>query len=174
MNQPLVSILIPYKNTAVYLKACLASILDQDYTNWEVIAINDHSTDASYDLVNAFSLSDSRIKTYLNSGTGIIEALRTAYVKSKGVFITRMDSDDLMSTNRISHMAKALVDTGNGYLSIGQVRYFSERGISNGYERYEHWLNGLTVKGTNFSEIYKECVIPSPCWMVHRLSLIHI
>lgn len=168
MNQPLVSILIPYKNTAQYLKACLASILNQEYTNWEVIAINDHSTDTSYDLVNAFSLSDSRIKTYLNSGTGIIEALRTAYAKSKGVFITRMDSDDLMSPNRIGHMAKDLVDKGKGCLSVGQVRYFSERGISNGYERYEQWLNGLTVKGVNFSEIYKECVIPSPCWMAHR------
>ena len=51
---------------------------------------------------------------------------------------------------------------------FGQVKYFSDRGISNGYGRYEEWLNGLTSTGNNFDEIYKECVIPSPCWMVHR------
>jgi hypothetical protein len=44
-------------------------------------------------------------------------------------------------------------------------------GISEGYARYEKWLNGLTAAGSNFSEIYKECVIPSPCWMTFRKDL---
>lgn len=171
MNQPLVSILIPYKNTAIYLKECLDSIIAQDYADWEVIAINDHSTDTSYDLVNTYAQKEPRIKTFINSGRGIIKALRTAYEKSAGTLITRMDSDDLMNPNRISHMAKDLIDMGKGHLSVGQVRYFSERGISNGYARYEHWLNSLTLTGTNFTELYKECVIPSPCWMAHRSDL---
>lgn len=171
MNKPLVSILVPYKNTAGYLKACLESILAQDYGHWELIAINDHGTDGSYDLVTAYAQDDARIKTYPNSGAGIISALRTAFAKSKGSLITRMDSDDLMAPNRLSHMVKKLMEKGKGHVSIGQVRYFSDGGIGDGYRRYETWLNGLTEKGTNFMEMYKECVIPSPCWMVHRTDL---
>ena len=51
------------------------------------------------------------------------------------------------------------------------VKYFSEKELGNGYKNYETWLNSLTSKGLNFNEIYKECVIPSPCWMVHREDL---
>src|SRR5690606_12708228 len=43
---------------------------------------------------------------------------------------------------------------------------------SDGYARYERWLNALTKEGNNYAEIYKECVIPSPCWMVHRDDLL--
>jgi len=168
MPQPLVSILMPYKNTANYLTDCLESILAQSYTNWELIAINDHSTDGSFTLVSAYAKKEARIRTFTNSGIGIIPALRMAYTHSQGTFITRMDSDDLMTPNRIRKMVADLNEKGTGHLSVGQVRYFSKRGISNGYERYEQWLNGLTAIGTNFSEIYKECVVPSPCWMIHR------
>lgn len=167
MSEPLVSIVIPYKNTSAYLKECLDSILAQTYTHWEVIAIDDHSSDNSWQIVQHYALQDARVKTYPNDGNGIINALRTAYAKSNGMLITRMDSDDVMKPIRIKSMANDLIKHGSGYLSIGQVRYFSERGISNGYRRYEEWLNRLTAQGTNFSELYKECVVPSPCWMVH-------
>ncbi|WP_338039388.1 hypothetical protein [Maribacter litopenaei] len=79
-----------------------------------------------------------------------------------------MDSDDIMAPNRLQVMTDSLLQHGKGNIAVGQVQYFSHRGISNGYERYEKWLNGLTKLGTNFNEIYKECVIPSPCWMVYR------
>ncbi len=171
MDTPLVSILIPFKNTAQFLTECLDSILKQAYTNWEVLAVNDHSSDESLKIVQGFAESDSRIQVFPNSGAGIIEALRTAYSKSHGSLITRMDSDDIMTPNKLEVMASSLLNTGKGHLAVGQVKYFSDRGISNGYERYEAWLNQLTQSGSNYSEIYKECVIPSPCWMVHREDL---
>ena len=65
-------------------------------------------------------------------------------------------------------MQQSLLTYGEGHLALGQVRYFSDEGVGNGYKRYENWLNGLTSNGTNFNEIYKECVIPSPCWMVYK------
>jgi glycosyltransferase involved in cell wall biosynthesis len=163
-----VSILIPFKNTEAFLKECLDSILNQTYENWEVLAINDHSTDQSLQLLISYSEKDSRIKVYTNTGNGIIPALQLAYSKSTGSFITRMDSDDIMKPNRLQHMVDSLYKKGKGHVAVGQVKYFSDRGISNGYAKYEKWLNGLTAVGTNYFEIYKECVIPSPCWMVFR------
>lgn len=168
MQNPLVSILIPFKNTDVFIEECLDSILTQTYTNWEVLAVDDNSSDESLTLVQRFSEKDSRIQVFQNLGSGIIEALRMAYLKSQGKFVTRMDSDDIMTPNKLEVMTNSLLKHGKGHLAIGQVKYFSDSGISNGYERYEDWLNQLTKSGSNYSEIYKECVIPSPCWMAYR------
>lgn len=170
MQHGKVSIIIPFKDTAHFLSECLDSIQNQTYPNWEVLAVNDHSTDGSFELVATYAKSDVRIKVFHNEGDGIIPALQTAYTQSSGDFVTRMDSDDIMKPNRLEHMVEALQKNGTGHVSVGQVKYFSNRGISNGYARYEKWLNNLISKGENYQEIYKECVIPSPCWMVHRLD----
>ncbi|NDV15039.1 glycosyltransferase [Muricauda sp. TY007] len=168
MQNGKVSIIIPFKNTANFLPECFDSIVNQTYTNWEVLAVNDHSTDESFELLSAYSKKDGRIKVFQNKGMGIIPALQTAYAQSSGSFVTRMDSDDIMKPTRLEVMVNAIVENGIGHVAVGQVKYFSDRGISNGYERYEKWLNQLTSTGNNYDEIYKECVIPSPCWMVHR------
>lgn len=171
MQESLVSILIPFKNTAAFLVECLDSICKQSYTNWEVMAINDASEDQSRHILEQYAQKDKRIQVYDNHGSGIIKALRLAYSKCNGEFITRMDSDDIMAPNRLEIMTNSLLANGKGHIAIGQVKYFSERGISDGYNRYEKWLNGLTAHGNNYLEIYKECVIPSPCWMTYSTDL---
>lgn len=168
MKQPLVSLIIPFKNTAAFLPECLQSVIDQTYPNWEVLAVDDHSTDDSRAIVEQFRSADARIKVYNNTGSGIIPALRTGYEACSGEFISRMDSDDIMAPPRVEKLVSLLLEKGPGKLAVGQVRYFSDRGISGGYRRYEKWLNRLTEKGSNFGEIYKECPVPSPCWMAYR------
>lgn len=172
MQQGLVSILTPFKNTSLYIEACLTSIINQTYTNWELLIVDDHSTDNSYAIVESFAENDQRIKLLKNEGSGIIEALKLAFKHSEGTFITRMDSDDIMTSNKLEVMSNQLIDNGRNHVALGLVKYFSEVGISNGYAKYETWLNRLTETGTNYSEIYKECVIASPCWMLHREDLI--
>ena len=168
MQQPLISILIPFKNTEVYIGECLTSILQQSYTNWETIIIDDGSSDTSYKIVDEFAKSDARIKLLKNKNSGIITALQLGYSHSNGSFITRMDSDDIMTPKRLEIMINNLIKHGKKHVAIGQVKYFRADGISDGYAKYESWLNRLTQSGINYSEIYKECVIPSPCWMLHR------
>lgn len=172
MQNSLVSILTPFKNTSQFLPECLNSIIDQSHTHWELLIINDHSTDHSHELVESYAKKDSRIRLFKNTGYGIIEALRLAFIQSKGKFITRMDSDDVMHPKKLEIMLKALQSHGRQHVALGLVKYFSDKGISDGYSRYETWLNELTKQGVNYSEVYKECVIPSPCWMIHREDLI--
>lgn len=169
--QPLVSILTPFKNTELFLSDCLNSILGQTYTHWELLIIDDFSTDGSYQLVKSFAEKDSRIKLFKNNTSGIIHALRLALSKSSGELITRMDSDDIMYPNKLECMVEQLQNYGRSHIALGLVKYFSESGLKEGYKTYETWLNSLTETGTNYSEIYKECVIPSPCWMVHKDDL---
>lgn len=171
MQKPLISILVPFKNTQDYLQECLDSIINQSYQHWELIIVDDHSTDNSYNLVENYTKKDSRIFLLKNTGSGIISALKLAFSHSKGIYITRMDSDDVMSKLKLETLLKDLQKNGRQTIASGLVSYFSAEGISDGYRKYELWLNMLTKKGTNYSEIYKECVIPSPCWMIHRMDL---
>lgn len=173
MQKSLISILVPFKNTESFLVECLDSILQQTYTNWELLIVDDGSTDSSYQIVKNYAVKDDRIHLLSNDGSGIIEALRTGYKQAKGRFLTRMDSDDIMALNKLEKMQQSLVTHGEGHLALGKVRYFSNAGIGDGYKRYETWLNNLTSQGTNFNEIYKECVIPSPCWMLYKTDFDH-
>ncbi|WP_435313298.1 glycosyltransferase family 2 protein [Cellulophaga fucicola] len=168
MQTPLVSILIPFKNVEKFLDECISSIILQTYKNWEIIAINDHSTDNSASILHAYAAKDNRIKTTLNTGKGIISALQFAYTLANGSYITRMDSDDIMTPNKIEVLLSLLLKNGQKHIAIGKVKYFAENGVNDGYKMYEEWLNKLTINGSNYSEIYKECVVPSPCWMVHK------
>lgn len=168
MSKSLISIVIPFKNTEVFIAECIDSILKQSYSNWEAIFIDDASDDDSFNIVESYTRKDSRVKVYKNSGSGIIEALKTGFKNSSGRYITRMDSDDVMTPIRLETMINNLEKHGRKHLAVGQVKYFRADGLSDGFARYERWLNSLTVEGKNYSEIYKECVIPSPCWMLHR------
>lgn len=162
---------MPVKNAKLYLEECLDSIIDQEYQNWELIAINDHSSDGSEKTLEAYAKKDKRISWQINNGNGIIEALRLAYQLSSGQFYTRMDADDLMEPTKLQIMYDQLLENGIGHLALGKVKYFSENKLGEGYKRYALWLNELTEQGDNWKDIFKECVIPSPCWMVHKTDL---
>jgi glycosyltransferase involved in cell wall biosynthesis len=164
----LISILMPVKNAEPFLAECIDSILSQSFKDWELIAVDDGSTDGSLKVLKNYEKSDHRITVHSNDGTGIIDALRLAYSHAQGEMITRMDADDLMTNDKLEVLQKNLQQHGTGHLAVGGVKYFSTESLGDGYKRYEQWLNGLTAQGDNFTELYRECVIPSPCWMLHR------
>lgn len=165
----MVSIVMPIKNAEKYLKDCLNSILNQDFTHWELHAVNDHSTDETLHILAHYAKKDSRINFYTNTGKGIIDALRLAYSHSTGNFITRMDADDIMPYNKLTKMRAVLLQKPNT-LATGKVKYIAENQLFDGYMAYENWLNSLVDNKNHFKEIYKECVIASPCWMLSRTA----
>ncbi len=158
---------MPVFNASLYLEECLDSILGQTMTDWELIAVDDFSTDASLDILRKYAYEDSRIRVLSNNEKGITPALIKGYCESKGGYITRMDADDVMVDTKLADLYAGLQDTINS-VAVGKVKYFAENGVRRGYLRYEHWLNHMVMTNSHFSEIYKECVIPSPCWMMSR------
>lgn len=165
---PLVSIIMPVKNAEAFLDECLQSILNQSYSSWELIAVDDHSSDLSYEKLNALSSRDFRLKVVKNDGKGIISALNTASSLSTGTFITRMDADDVMEINKLELMVEALKKEGRKHVVTAKVKYFADEAVGPGYQQYEGWLNGLIDTKTHWKEIFKECVIASPNWMMYR------
>lgn len=171
MNQ-LVSIIMPYKDCAQFLEETLESILSQTYTNWELIAINDHSIDHGEAIICKYAKKDPRIIPIKNIGKGIIEALNSGHKKSKGHYITRMDADDIMLNHKLLDLKSIIDHSITDTVAIGQVIYFKSNGdqIGNGYLNYQKWINKLAIKRVSFSEIYKECPIPSPSWMMKKVT----
>lgn len=164
----MISIVMPAKNAQPYLEECLESIVKQSFEDWELLVVNDHSTDNTEVVLNDYANNDERITVLKNKGNGIIPALKYAYENAQGTFITRMDADDIMPLHKLEFMKKQLEEYGEGSIATGNVSYFAKDKTGEGFLQYANWLNGLAKEGTQFDEIFKECVIPSPCWMLYR------
>ncbi|TDG37146.1 glycosyltransferase family 2 protein [Pedobacter changchengzhani] len=95
-----VTVLMPVFNSGLYVKEAIASILNQSFTNFEFLIINDGSTDASDEIIRSFT--DIRIN-YIDRKTnsGIVTVLNEGLRLSKGKYIARMDADDIAHPNRL-------------------------------------------------------------------------
>jgi len=157
------------RDTEQYLPECLDSILAQTYADWELVAVNNESSDRSMELMQEYSQRDSRIRVFNTDREGLIPALQTSYRHSRGTLLTRMDSDDMMPPDKLEVMYRAWQQHGKGTVAAGGTKYFVDGGeVGGGFRRYEQWLNQIAKNQTYYQEVYRECVIPSQCWLVHR------
>ena len=163
-----ISIITPFKDAAPYLTDCIDSICRQNHDDWQLIAIDDHSKDHSKEIIESYK--DPRIEVYTNKGKGILAALQTAQAYITGSHVTRMDADDIMPDNKLKVLLYILNVNTLGTISTGFIKYFSTKPISAGYSSYEAWLNETSTKGLFYECIYRECVVASPNWLMHRLD----
>ncbi|MBI1305045.1 MAG: glycosyltransferase [Bacteroidetes bacterium] len=167
-ENPLISIILPFKDEEKFISECLSSIVKQTFTNWEAIVINDHSVDSSPNIVGQFSRSDSRIKLIQNNGKGVIEAMNTGLEISRGKFITRMDADDIKMPDNLESMYRLINDNA---IVLGKVKYFRSDGLRDGYRQYGDWMNDTNTSGKTWKNVYRECTVPSPCWLTSKENL---
>ncbi len=108
MENPLVSIVIPCFNQALYLEKTVKSVLASDYNSIEIIIVNDGSTDASLALATNLSHSHPFIQVLDQKNSGVAAARNHGITKAKGKFILPLDGDDLISSNYISEAVQVL------------------------------------------------------------------
>lgn len=101
IGKPLISVVMPVYNARTYLVSAMASIIEQTHRDWEMICVNDGSTDASSDLLEWFARQDSRIRVVHQANTGIVGALNAGCSLAKAPLICRMDQDDVALPNRL-------------------------------------------------------------------------
>lgn len=97
----IISVIIPCYNQGIYLDECLQSVLDQIYTNWECIVVNDGSTDNTEELALKWTKKDSRYKYLYKKNGGLSSARNAGIEKAKGEFILPLDADDKISSDYI-------------------------------------------------------------------------
>lgn len=108
MRNPKISIIVPVYNTSKYLDKCINSLLNQVYKNYEIIIINDGSTDNSLDIIKKYKDLNSNITILEQSNSGQSVARNNAIKIAQGEYITFVDSDDWVSTNYLSDMCSCL------------------------------------------------------------------
>ena len=100
--EDLVSIITPAHNAEKFISQTIQSVLKQSYFNWEMIIVDDFSSDKTTDIVDSFILKDKRIKLIkLEKNSGAGEARNTAIEFTKGKYIAFLDSDDLWKTDKL-------------------------------------------------------------------------
>ncbi|KHD38314.1 glycosyl transferase [Clostridium acetobutylicum] len=96
-----VSVVMPVYNSEKYLKESIESILNQSYSDFEFIIINDGSTDNSFKIIKEYAKLDKRINVISRENKGIVYSLNEAIQLAKGEYIARMDADDISAPKRI-------------------------------------------------------------------------
>jgi len=121
MEKTLISVIVPLYNYRKYIGYCIQSILNQTYSNFELIVVDDCSTDDSYKIAKKFEEKDERVKVIkLNKNEGII--------RSKGEYIVTLDADDMMTKNSLEIRLKAAIDHNVSFVYANA--FFVENNIS--------------------------------------------
>lgn len=108
METCFLSIIVPIYNVAPYLAEALDSLLDQDITEYEILCVNDGSTDASPEILDRYAEQHSRIRVFHKENGGIASARNLGLAQAKGKYIWFVDGDDLIVPNCLGKM-KALI-----------------------------------------------------------------
>ena len=94
MTTPLISVIVPIYNVEEYLSGCLESILSQNFSDFEIICIDDGSTDESGSILEMYASKDSRIRTVHQENKGLSSARNVGLDMARGEYIAFCDSDD--------------------------------------------------------------------------------
>ena len=162
MTDPCVSILLPVRDAATTLAACLRSIASQTLRDWECVAVDDGSRDGSAELLRRVALADGRVRILHRPRRGLVAALNTGLAACRGRVIARMDADDCMHRDRLAAQLRAL-EEDPGVSAVGcHVRIVPRSGLREGRRRYERWLNGITTARRLREEAFVECPVAHP------------
>ncbi len=123
---PLVSVIMPAYNVEPYLDQAITSILNQTYTNFELIAVNDGSSDGSKQILDKYAALDSRIVVIHQENKGVVSASNRAIELSKGKYIARQDSDDISFPKRLAQQVAILESYPDIELVTGSFEGFDE------------------------------------------------
>jgi glycosyltransferase involved in cell wall biosynthesis len=110
--EPLISVVVPVHNTEPYLAQALESIRAQTYTRWELIVVDDGSTDRSVSVARSQAAQDPRIKVYEGPRAGVAPTLNAGVALAEGDLIARMDADDVAAPERFAVQLDWMRTTG--------------------------------------------------------------
>lgn len=126
MRAPLVTVLMPAYNAEKYIGEAIASVLNQTFPDFELLIINDGSTDATEQIIHSFT--DERIRLINQTNQGIAAALNIGLLNSKADLVARFDADDICINNRLEAQYHFL-DTHPDYIIVGSdADYISMNG----------------------------------------------
>ncbi|QIK38192.1 FkbM family methyltransferase [Caldichromatium japonicum] len=139
MASPTVSVALPVYNVAPYLRACLDSIIEQDFTDLEIICVNDGSTDESSAILEEYAQRDPRIRIVHQTNRGLASTRNTALGYVRGRYLMHVDSDDMLRPGAIRHLVEEIERTGADFIVFQHIMFDETHEFDNWYYDFDRW-----------------------------------
>lgn len=167
-NHPTLSILMPVRNEERFLPAALRSLAAQTLKEWELVAVDDGSTDGTSRILAQAACNDPRIRVLRSPGLGLVPALNAGLAACRAPLIARMDADDVAHPARLAEQASYL----SSHQAVGLVacsfRHFPRQQVGMGMAGYEQWQNQLLSHEAISADLFVESPFVHPSTMFRR------
>lgn len=171
---PQVSILMPVRNEERYLGAALSSLAVQTLTDWELVAVDDGSTDATPAILAEAAGRDPRIRVLRPVERGLVPALNAGLAVCRGALVARMDADDIAHPRRLAEQSAFLAAEPGVGLVATAFRHFPRSGLKVGMLAYEAWQNALASHEAVLADLFVESPFVHPSVMFRRDAVLAV
>lgn len=157
------SVLLPCRDAGATLPAALASVSGQTFRDFEVIAVDDGSGDATPGLLRQWSEADPRVRVITQPPQGLVAALNRATAEARAPLLARMDADDIAHPRRFERQVALLDQHPEVGVAGCLVRCFPRAAMRRGMRRYEQWVNSVVSHEEIERDLFVESPLPHPC-----------
>lgn len=164
-----ISIIMPYREVATTLREAVDSVLAQTFTDYELIAVNDHSRDDSEKIMSSWH--DARFRLFNNPGEGLVDALNFGLQRATAPWIARMDADDIMHPEKLARQWQQLQSDPAIDVISCQARLFPEPEITDGFRQYICWQNKIIIHDDFINQCYVEMPLTNPTAVFRKTLL---
>ncbi len=157
-DNPKISVILPYYNAEKTLSRAVESILEQSFHDFELILIDNNSTDSSPKIAENWQSKDKRIVLTKESKQGVMHASNKGSELANGEYISRMDSDDWAFPEKLKLQSRFLNENPEYGAVAGLVEHMSHSENTEGFNRYVQWSNSIQ----SYQDIFNRRFIESP------------
>jgi glycosyltransferase involved in cell wall biosynthesis len=171
VSSPLVSVLLPVWNGAVHLDEALTSIAGQTLEDQEIVVVDDGSTDGTAAILRGWAERDSRVRAHTTDHQGIVAALEVARGAARGIFLARMDADDIAEADRLERQLE-LMEADPALVGCGcHTQYFPQNAVTEGALRYQSWLHSIRSAADLDRNRFVECPLSHPTFFLRSTAV---
>lgn len=166
-----ISIISPVYNAEKYIDRCIRSVLSQQYKDYELILIDDHSTDSSLAKCQKWKNIDNRIIVMENPSKGVSSARNVGIKRASGEYIMFIDSDDSLSENALPEFLNKIVDLGKSDIVISTYVTIYPGGKTESHI-IPDFHGDISLFCQHIEEYLNAAVLQGPCWKLFKRKLL--
>lgn len=150
----------------MHLAEAIASLEAQTLQDFEILAVDDGSSDGSPELLRAWAARDPRVRVLSQEASGIVPALERARAMARGHWLARMDADDVCAPTRLEEQLELMRSDGTLVACGCGVEYFPAESVRDGALRYQDWLNASVTPDGIARQLFVECPLAHPTFFL--------